>query len=448
MRSRDDRRPVVCGVDVGSTNVKVLALDARGVVVGRRSQATPRSAVDAAVDARALLVAIEDMVVDVCADRYVVDAVCAAGVGEDGILVDDDLTPITSALAWFDPRRAAVFADLAGRLTPHPNSCVADDAARTIVGWRWAVDQPGAARARSWLALTDYAASAWAGTTFMSDGLAARTAAWDGRTRRWVEERVALGIGTAALLPPVRRAGDVVGGVVSDRLSRAGVIGDDAVVVAGGHDHPIGGWGVHQMDDGSVLDSMGTAEIVVAQSPAPFLERSADVDVAPGILSTGTTVLSVEELARNVAWAARDAEVGAAMNALVAGDREPDEFLHHPVFVPGTRGGGLPTYTGDAPAAALSRASSVLGALAASGELALRRIGAQLPSAARVYSAGGWSRSPGWIAIKATVTRREVTVIPEPQVTATGAALLAARAIGWDPSPSVALGMAAEISAV
>ena len=50
------------------------------------------------------------MVLDICGDRYLVDAVCAAGVGEDGILVDDDLTPITSALAWFDPRRADVFA--------------------------------------------------------------------------------------------------------------------------------------------------------------------------------------------------------------------------------------------------------------------------------------------------------------------------------------------------
>lgn len=448
MRSRGDRLPVVCGVDVGSTNTKVIALDPRGVVVARRRQTTPRAAIGAAVDARALLVAIEDMVLDICGDRYLVDAVCAAGVGEDGILVDDDLTPITSALAWFDPRRADVFAGMAAHLTPHPDSCVADDAARTIVGWRWAADQPGVARARSWLALTDYATSVWAGTTFMSDSLAARTAAWDGRTRRWVDERIALSIGAAALLPPVCRTGDVVGGFVSGRLSHAGVIGDDAVVVAGGHDHPIGGWGVHQMDHGSVLDSMGTAEIVVAQSLTPFVERSADIDVAPGILSTGTTVLSVEELARNVAWAARDAEVGVALDAIVAGDREPDEYLHLPVFVPGSRGGGLPRYTADAPDAALSRASSVLGALAMTGERALQRVGAQLQSESRTYCAGGWSRSPGWIAAKANVTHREVTVIPEPQVTATGAALLAARAIGWDPSPSVALGMAAEISAV
>ena len=104
------------------------------------------------------------------------------------------------------------------------------------------------------------------------------------------------------------------------------------------------------------------AEIVVPQSLTPFLDRSTDIDVALGILSTGTTVLSVEELARNVAWAVRDAEVGAALDAIVAGDREPDEFLHLPVFVPGSRGGGLPRYTAEGGPHRALRASSVLGA--------------------------------------------------------------------------------------
>lgn len=64
-----------------------------------------------------------------------------------------------------------------------------------------------------------------------------------------------------------------------------------------------------------------------------------------------------------------------------------------------------------------------------------------LPGEPRVYAAGGWSRSRGWINAKSAVTGQEVIVIPEPQVTATGAALLAAKAIGWTISPAVALGM-------
>ncbi|MGV9797586.1 FGGY family carbohydrate kinase [Mycobacterium sp. NPDC003449] len=435
------RSHVVCGVDIGSTNTKVIALDPRGVVVARLSRSTPRATTGAPVDALALLADIERMILKICSDRFLVSAVCAAGVGEDGALVDDTLTAITPALAWFDPRRVDVLAALMPSLDNYAHPCVGDDAARTIVGWRWAVDQPGAERAHSWLALTDYAPSVWSGTAFMSDTLAARTAAWDGRTRTWIDARVAAGIGSERLLPPVRKAGDIVGDFVSGRLPISGVIAPDAVVVAGGHDHPVGGWGVHRMDPNSLLDSMGTAEVVVAQSPSHNVEHGQHIDTAPGIRSAGTTVLSVEELARNVEWASRDPEVKRELDAIIAGDRLPDEYLREPVFLPGSRGGGRPHFTTDAPRAAVSRASAVLGALARIGERAQHAVGSHLTGQPRVYAAGGWSRSPGWISAKAAATGQDITVIPESQVTATGAALLAANAIGWDPVPGIALGM-------
>jgi sugar (pentulose or hexulose) kinase len=440
-QGRGERSHVVCGVDIGSTNTKVIALDARGVVVARRRRTTPRAAAGAPVDALALLGVIEEMILEICSDTYLVKAVCAAGVGEDGVLVDDGLSAITTAMAWFDPRRARILATLAPSLADYAHACVHDDAARTIVGWRWAMDQPGSERARSWLALTDYASSVWTGTPFMSDTLAARTAAWDIQSRSWVDHRVAAGIGIAELLPPVRRAGAVIGDFVSSHLSLAGVIAPDAVVIAGGHDHPIGGWGVHRMDSNSLLDSMGTAEVVVAQAPSRSVEHSYHIDVAPGIRTAGTTVLSVEELARNVEWASRDADVARELDAIIAGERQPDDYLREPVFLPGTRGGGRPHFTSDAPRAAVSRASAVLGAVARLGERAQDAVAAHLPGQPRVYAAGGWSRSRGWVNAKAAATGREITVIPEPQVTATGAALLAANAIGWDPSPSIALGM-------
>jgi sugar (pentulose or hexulose) kinase len=435
------RSPVVCGVDIGSTNTKVVAVDPRGVVVARRRRTTPRATPGAPVDAAALLAVIEGMILDLCSDTYLVHAVCVAGVGEDGVLVDEQLTPITAALAWFDPRRVDILAILMRTLDDYTHRCVADDAARTIVGWRWAVDQPGAERAHSWLALTDYAPSVWTRTTFMSDSLAARTAAWDNRAHQWVQDRVSASIGSTALLPPVREAGEIIGNFGFGQLSCTGVVAPDAVVVAGGHDHPIGGWGVHQMDPHSVLDSMGTAEVVVAQAPGSDIDHSYHIDVAPGIQSAGTTVLSVEELARNIEWASRDATVKRELKAIVAGDRQPDDYLLRPVFLPGSRGGGRPFFTSDAPHAALSRASAVLGVLARMGERAQLAVASHLPGQPRVYAAGGWSRSPGWISAKAVVTGREVIVIPESQVSAAGAALLAARAIHWDPSPAVALGM-------
>lgn len=430
------RSSVVCGVDIGSTNTKVVGVDPRGVVVGRQIRTTVRDGL--AVDAAALLTVIEDMIVELCADEFSVRAVCVAGVGEDGVLVDDALTPLTQALAWFDPRRAPIYDGLAPHLAASPDLCTGDDAARTFVGWRWAVTQPDAARARSWLALADFPSTVWTGTPFMSDTLAARTAAWHNGTRSWSHDRVLLTLGSPALLPDVRPAGEVVGVLRCPRL--ADVLDDDAVAVAGGHDHPVGGWGVHLMDPGSILDSMGTAEIVVAQSSSPSDVRSADVDIAPGIQGPGTTVFSVEELARNIEWACRDAEVAAHLRALMSGDAQPDDYLHDAAFVPGRRGGGEPRFVSAAPRAPLSRASAVLGALARFGRNAEDAVAQYLPGRPPVYAGGGWSRLPGFVAAKQMVTGRDLTVIHEPQVTAVGAALLAARAVDWTPSPSVALG--------
>lgn len=103
------RVPVVCGVDIGSTNAKVVALDRHGNVVARASRRTPRDAEQLSIDANALFATVEDMVIEVCADGYEVHAICAAGVGEDGLLLDAQLKPLTSALAWFDPRRQGLF---------------------------------------------------------------------------------------------------------------------------------------------------------------------------------------------------------------------------------------------------------------------------------------------------------------------------------------------------
>ncbi|MGP9724329.1 FGGY-family carbohydrate kinase [Corynebacterium sp. AOP40-9SA-29] len=442
MSERSDLQPVVCGVDIGSTNTKVVALGPDGAVLSRVRRRTPRGTTDHGVDAAMLFDEIEEMIIEICGGRFLVHGVSVAGVGEDGILVDADLTPLSTALAWFDPQRRTLFTEIEDDLVPHPGLCTEDDPARTMLGWLWARRQPGAQRAASWVSLTDFPAVRWSGSLFLSDTLAARTAAWDGHTRTWVDERVLLSLGEPALLPPVVSTGEKIGPLRSHRLADAGVLAEDALVVAGGHDHPIGGWGIHAMHPGAVLDSMGTAEVVVAQSPHPDVARSEDLDVAPGICTSGTTVLSVQELARNVEWATDDdADVGSYLTQLIAGDVEPDDFIFDDtVFHAGGRGGQSPNFSDHAPASALSRASAVLGTLARMGRHGHERVAEQLTTEPASYAAGGWSRSPGWVRAKARATGHEVAVIPEPQVTATACALIVAETIGWSPDPSLAMG--------
>lgn len=440
------RAPVACGVDVGSTNTKVVAVDPDGSVVARASRPTPRDPERLSVDARALVALVEDLVAEACADRYAVHAVASAGVGEDGVLVDERLDPLTPALAWFDPRRQAVFAGLRPLLTDDATFDAESDAFRTLVGWAWARAQVAPGLAHRWVALSDLAGVLWSGRAFLSDTLASRTGAWRSGDRRWAPERVRLTLGDEALLPPVVPTGTVVGPLRSVSLAAAGVLADGAVVVAGGHDHPVGGWAADRVQPGAVLDSMGTAEVVVAQSPLPPAPPEAHVEVAPGIRSAGSTLLRVEELARNVEWAAGDRDVAAHLQALMAGLSAPRPVLDEGWFVPGSRGGGAPSWAPGAPHDPALRASAVLGALAHLGRAAVEAVGARLGGgrpgpAPETLLAGGWVRSPGWVEIKARVGGTRATPLLEPEVTAAGAALLAATARGWAPDPAATLGL-------
>ena len=117
------RTPVVCGIDIGSTNTKVVALDETGRVVARAKRATARNPSDLSIDTHVLFDAIEEMIVQACATEYSVSAVSAAGVGEDGVLVDETITALGRVLAWFDPRRVGLFQQLLPQLPEADQLC-------------------------------------------------------------------------------------------------------------------------------------------------------------------------------------------------------------------------------------------------------------------------------------------------------------------------------------
>jgi sugar (pentulose or hexulose) kinase len=302
---------------------------------------------------------VDDMLIEAAGDRWSIASVCTAGVGEDGVLTDRSGIAIGEALAWFDPRRAKILDQFPGPVRAAAAKHVTGvqlDPARAVVGWRWAATAQLAThtdRTTSWIALTDYPAVRWTGRAFMSDTPASRTAAWDPRTRTWLDQIVRATLGDPDLLGPVLRAGEIVGPLVSTGLADAGVLDPDAIVVAGGHDHPIGGSLIDRIRPGAVLDFMGTAEVVVrAADDLPAALRDADpaVSVSAGLRGGDATLLAVADLARNLTWAGRyDDAVQHAMSRLLAGEIGlPPNRAPLSLFVLGGQGGQSPAWTPEA----------------------------------------------------------------------------------------------------
>ncbi len=71
------------------------------------------------------------------ADSLPLQAIAAAGVGEDGVGVRDDLTPTGLALPWFDRRAATQANDLQRTSRYAAQAGIAIDYSRTAAKWLW-----------------------------------------------------------------------------------------------------------------------------------------------------------------------------------------------------------------------------------------------------------------------------------------------------------------------
>ena len=193
-----------CGVDIGSTNVKVTFVDERGHAVWTKAVPSPRVPDNGGVatDALALVAMIEEMIVTgwrLHGRSLPLRAIAAAGVGEDGVGVRADLTPTGLALPWFDERAATQANDLQRTSRYAAQAGLAIDYSRTAAKWLWLRQNRPADLLSSafWVALTDYPAVAWTGRAFMSETLAARTACYDVYARCWIEPLLTAAAGAA-----------------------------------------------------------------------------------------------------------------------------------------------------------------------------------------------------------------------------------------------------------
>jgi xylulokinase len=415
-----------CGVDIGSTNVKVTFVDECGYAIWTKAVATPRLPDNGGVatDALQLVATIEEMIITgwrLHGRSLPLRAIAAAGIGEDGVGVRPDLAPTGLALPWFDERAAQQAKDLQRTSRYAAQAGLAIDYSRTAAKWLWLRQNRPAELLSSafWVALTDYPAVAWTGRAFMSETLAARTACYDIYARCWIEPL--LEAAGAPTLPPVVQAGAVLGNVRKGPLRESGAASASTVVTAGGHDHPIVAATIRRLHPDALVDSMGTANLVYGETTKvteprldPYLAFS-----VPSMGDAGLSCLGVFELAAAIQPLRRPID---QVQRLLASDRITGIPRDRPIPIPGStelvvRSGVEPTEV------------DVRTGLEAATFYARRMFDQILATGAKpapIFATGGWARSHAFIELRASIFGQPLIVVDEPELTAIGAALIAA----------------------
>lgn len=410
-----------CGIDIGSTNLKVVLVDGEGRTALVRSVPTPRGldGIGAVTDAAALVALLEDMIIEgwrQCATGQPLRSITVAGVGEDGLGIRSDLTPTGPSIPWFDRRAEGEVTLLASRwdLTARTGVAIASDRTIAKLAWLRRCRPEELDQARYWIALTDYPAVWWTGQPFMSVSLAPRTACYDIPGREWVAPM--LGHVGAPSFPAVVAGGTPLGSVRGGPLIQSGCVSSRTVVAAGGHDHPVAAGVFARLHPNAIVDSLGTANLLYGElEPAKALPSRDGLtfSIPPGG-DRRIACLGVLELSNSLTAASQN-------------DTAFRSFLSNPSLP-----GAPPRYRGDLEESgpnprslrrALERATLEARKLLASMQDAGVEIG-------EIYTTGGWSRSRGFTELRASIFGHAIHAVNELEMTAIGAALLGARAAG------------------
>jgi sugar (pentulose or hexulose) kinase len=442
---------LVAGVDLGSTEMKVLVADEHGAEVVTSRVATPwqqgpvgTTEMDAASLVDTVLRVMAAAAKDVAALTDArIEAIAISGMGETGMLIDDSGDAVTSAFAWFDPRGAEqaeafppwIRADFAGQTGLPLGAQV------TVSKLAYLRDSGLSLAGLRWLNLPEFVAMALGGRVALEHSLTSRTGLIDQDSGRpWTAMLRELGC-DQSLLPPILTAGSSFGLASSADLP-ANVQG--AMLTVAGHDHLVAAEANGPLPEGHYHVSMGTAEVLlrVIDHPLGYEARARLADslinevrhVVPGkhVLVAGVKsglvmrrILQAAGINDRVGRDRLDSDVinlpyeGHASSAIdLSGARNDDGVLQLAV-----RGDGVSP--AEIFAAALRHTNDEIARL-------IEAMDRELPPARSSTLTGGWA---GMAAVRRARERvlPNMTVSSREQETAFGAALVASRLLPSTP---------------
>jgi sugar (pentulose or hexulose) kinase len=264
---------------VGTSSAKAVVFTDQGEVVGEGRARTPWISTSYGVELAAeelLNAAIEALRSALVAAPGATNiaAVGITSMGESGVLVDRDGTPVAPVIAWHDSRdreevealRRDIAADTFAATTGKPLR-----GQWAITKHRWLLRHiPSASSAVRRFNIAEWVVRGLGGGEVTELALACRTGWFDLSRRDWWPEGLAWSGARPDLMPPLVEAGSPVGQITRvDTHPRL----QGAVLTVVGHDHQAAAVGVGATGEGDEVDSCGSAEAIVRSIPAHLKDR-------------------------------------------------------------------------------------------------------------------------------------------------------------------------------
>ncbi len=267
-------QPLLVGVDVGTTRIKagLIGLDGRELrraavpTVWRRrptgAEARPEDFAQAASNVLAAVL--------VNGPPGEILGVGITSMAETAVLIGPDGRAVGPAIAWYDRRAEADFAQMQADLTRAEighQTGLGTDPIPTVATLRWLMRaHPELRRAAKVLSVAEWIVHSLGGSIAAEPSLASRTGALAIERRRWWPEVIGWADLPETLFPDLQPAGASWGRLRGASVALARLEG--ATLTVAGHDHLVASIGSGVTTAAQVMNSCGTAEALVRAIPA------------------------------------------------------------------------------------------------------------------------------------------------------------------------------------
>lgn len=283
---------ILIGVDIGTTRIKAVATDLNLKVLTDYAEPTPWihiknfSEIDMVLLAQTVIT-VASKAADLAGGKVI--ALGFTGFSETGVLMDSAGRPLAPGLAWHDPRGITepILKELGdfefrARAGAQLNEIV------TISKVLWSNENyPESKKAKHFLSAPEWVAYCLGAEPVNELSLVSRTGFFDVEARKPWEEAIALVGGGKDFLARLVVAGEAIG-VVSDEAPE-NLRG--ALITIAGHDHFTAAYYCGAINEGSLFDSMGTAEALLRTFKAP-LKREAIAQLAEANVGLSCSVIA------------------------------------------------------------------------------------------------------------------------------------------------------------